>query len=279
MNKDTEGGLPENTPETLPEEGDVMGLLDHLEELRFVLMKSVTVLFLCMVLVTVFAVPFAGLLYWPLEQAHVLAGDSQAVDVLRTDGPLSVFSFLLQLGFFGGLGLALPYVVYQLARFVAPGLTPQERRLLRPVCFAILVLFILGTALSFFLLLPASLAVSLKLNQAFAFQPFWTPGNYFGVLIWMTIGLGIFFQFPLILIILQYLDILPAKALRHYRRYAFLLILVFAAFITPPDPFSLMLMAPPLYLLYEGAILVGERLVARKRRKEAKEGGPAWDDL
>lgn len=248
-----------------------MSLLDHLEELRFVLIKSAAALIICMILVTVFAVPFADLLYWPLEQARHLAGGGDEMDVLRTDGPLSVFSFLLQLGFFGGLGISLPYILYQVASFVAPGLTPRERQLLRPICVAVLALFVLGAALSFFLLVPASLAVSLQLNKAFGFQPFWTPDSYFGILIWMTIGLGVFFQFPLILIILQYLDILPAAVLRHYRRYAFVLILVFAAFITPPDPFSLMLMAPPLYLLYEGAILIGERFVERKRRREREQ--------
>ncbi|WP_309398259.1 twin-arginine translocase subunit TatC [Cerasicoccus maritimus] len=248
-----------------------------MEELRWVLIKSMVVLMIACGLVLGFGVWFADALQWPLLQAFKLIGDPDREILLRTDGPMNVFTFILQLAFFGGVGLSLPFVLYFAVSFIAPGLTDQEKNILKPVCLAILILFISGVALAFFLLLPFYLYVSLSFEQAFNFASLWTPVKYYGLVIWTVLGLGMLFQSPLVIILLIYLDIVSADRLRAGRRYAMFIILVISALITPGgDPLTLMVTALPLWGLYEGSLIVGARLRARRKFEEVDEATEEW---
>lgn len=245
-----------------------MGFWDHVEELRWVLIKSSVIFMIAFCLVLGFAVWFADVLQWPLMRAFAMIGDPQRDILLRTDGPLNVFGFLLQLGFFGAIGVSLPFILYFIVSFISPGLTDQEKSVLRPVCLSILMLFLIGAFVAFFLLLPFYLFVSLKFEQMFNFASLWTPVKYYGLVVWTTLGLGVVFQSPLIIIILMYLDIVTAEQLRSGRRYAIVIILVLSAFLTPGgDPITLSVTAIPLYALYEGALIVGARVRARKKEE------------
>ncbi len=235
-----------------------MSLWDHLEELRWVLLKTAIVFVVAGTVIGCSLLAFQGMLNWPLNQAEAITGQTVA---LRTGGPAEIFSVLFQMVFFGALGLALPAALYFLAQFVAPGLTPKERRMLRPVCWALLGLFFAGAALAFFLVLPMMFVISIQLNQLFGFEELWTPGAYYGSVVSITLALGMVFQFPLVLIVLVQLGILSVAGLREARRYAVVIVLIFAALITPTgDPITLGLVFLPLYSLYEGSILVGQRL-------------------
>lgn len=266
--------LPDN-PEVAqvvpPGEVGAMPLLDHIEELRFVLLKSISAfVFFCVVVgVLVFKGDIMDLIYWPLDQAQKMLGEEVNRGILTTRGPMSVFSVIIQVIFLGGFGLALPFMLYFASTFIAPGLTPREKRVLVPVCLAILLLFILGATFSFKILLPMSVYVSLFLNALLGFHEVWDPADYIGLVVWMTVGLGFVFQFPLVLILLQYLGIISAHLLRHYWRHALVGILAFSALITPGgDPIIMGLMAVPLYLLYEMAIFVGAKIVAKKLKEQ-----------
>ncbi|WP_309382851.1 twin-arginine translocase subunit TatC [Cerasicoccus frondis] len=258
------------------EETGIMGFWDHVEELRWVLIKSLGVLMAACALVLVFGVKFADVLQWPLLQAFDMLGEPDRVPELRTDGPMNVFTFILQLAFFGGTALSLPFVLYFAVGFIAPGLTDKERGVLKPVCLAILLLFISGCALGFFLLLPFYLFVSLSFEQAFNFASLWTPVKYYGLVVWTTLGLGALFQSPLVIILLIYLDIVSVERLRAGRRYAMFIIVVISALITPGgDPLTLLVTALPLWGLYEGSLLVGARLRQRKVIEE-EEANEEW---
>lgn len=234
---------------------------EHIEALRWVIVKSVIVFGVAMLLMMCFSVYAQKLLTWPLQYGMALAGVENQVIELRTDGPFSVFTFMLQLWVFGGLLLSLPFIIYFAAGFIAPGLTAHEKKMLRPVAFASLGLFLVGCLFAFFLLLPTYMAVSLSLERAFGFASLWTPGSYYGAVVWTTFGLGIVFEFPLVLVLLQYMGLIRAATLRHYRKHAFVFILIFAALLTPGgDPITLAVAAVPLYLLFEMSILMGERL-------------------
>lgn len=262
----------EATPSDTAGNAGSMSLLEHLEELRFVLLKSVSALtfFSILVGVLVFTGNFMDVLYWPLDRAQTMLGLEINRDILRTRSPMSVFSVIIQVIFLGGFGLALPFMVYFASTFIAPGLTAQEKRVITPVCLAILFLFLLGAAFSFGILLPLSLTVSLQFNEILGFQPIWEPASYIGLVVWLTLGLGFIFQFPLILILLQYLAIVPTPMLKTYRRHAVVAILLFAAVITPGgDPITLGLMAAPLFLLYELAIFAGAKIVAKKNTENS----------
>lgn len=243
---------------------------NHVEDLRWVLIKSALAFFGAMLLMMVFSVRAQKLLIWPLEYGLRLSGSQNTDILLRTDGPFSVFTFMLQLWVFGGLLLSLPFILYFSAGFIAPGLTPREKKLLRPVAFSALGLFLVGCLFAFFLLLPTYIAVSLSLEKVFGFASLWTPSNYYGAVVWTTLGMGIVFQFPLVLLLLQYLGLVTAATLRNYRRHAFVFILIFAALLTPGgDPISLAICTIPLYALFELSMVVGERI--RKRTAVSEE--------
>lgn len=242
----------------------------HVEDLRWVLVKSVLAFAAGVLVLMVFSVRAQKLLTWPLLYGLRLSGSENTDILLRTDGPFSVFTFMLQLWVFGGLLLSLPFILYFAAGFIAPGLTAEEKKLLRPVAFSGLGLFLLGCLFAFFLLLPTYIAVSLSLENAFGFASLWTPGNYYGAVVWTTLGMGIVFEFPLVLILLQYLGLVSAQTLKQYRRHAFVFILVFAALLTPGgDPISLAVCSLPLYALFEISLVVGERVRKRPRTLES----------
>lgn len=241
----------------------------HVEALRWVVLKSALVFVGFMMLMMFFSVRAQKLLTWPLSYGIKLSGAEHVDVLLRTDGPFSVFTFMLQLWVFGGLLLSLPFILYFAADFIAPGLTPREKRLLRPVAFSALGLFFVGCLFAFFLLLPTYMAVSLTLEDAFGFASLWTPANYYGAVVWTTLGLGLVFEFPLVLVILQWVGLLSADTLRKYRRHAFVFMLVFSAFLTPGgDPITLFMATLPLYALFEASLLVGDRIAKKRRERE-----------
>ncbi len=259
------------------EEG-VMGFWDHVEELRWTLIKILVVFAVAFCLVVGFGVWFADFLQWPLQRAFELMGTPDREILLRTDGPNNVFVFVLQLGFFGAIALALPFALYFGIQFIAPGLTKNEKAVLRPVCLAILGLFVSGLLLAFFVLCPFYLYVSLQFEEMFHFASLWTPVKYYGIIVWTSLGLGLIFQSPLVIVLLIYLGIIPVELLKETRRYAMFIIIIIAALLTPGgDPVTLAFTAVPLYVLYEAALFIGGKLRVRKELADAA-AMDEWDD-
>lgn len=243
--------------------------LSHLEDLRLTLLRCVAILFVCCLLTGLFYAYFADALSWPLRRA---LGDDPAIrQGLVTTSPMAVFSVLLQVCMMGGFALAMPFMLYLVARFIAPGLTAAEKRVLIPGCIAMMVLFIAGASLSYFFILPMSLSVSVYLNQLFDFELVWNAPTYYGLVVWMTIGVGMCFEFPLVLVILQYLGIVEADTLARYRRHSVVVIMLLSALISPSgDPFTLVVLSLPLYLLFELSIYAGRKIQAWKAQKDAE---------
>lgn len=256
------------------EEGH-MTFLEHLEELRVVLFKSAAAFLSAFILVAVFFQQITGLLRTPVEKAMANHGVTEA---LVTTSPFGVFSFLLQLGFLGGIALASPFILYFASSFIAPGLNQKERRTLLPGAFVALMLFSVGCIFSYMVLVPSALNVSIYLNELLGFSLVWAADRYMSLLIWMVLGIGLSFEFPLVITILVYVGILSVAMLRQFRRYAIVIIFILAAFITPTaDPITQGLMAGPMILLYEAAIIVGAFIERRKKRAYEAEFG-SWDE-
>jgi len=136
-----------------------------------------------------------------------------------------------------------------------------------PLCFSAFVLFLLGAAFSFFLLVPSTLRVSVEINQLFGFAIRWTPGSYYSLLTWLTLGVGVSFEFPLVIVLLVWLGVMTTDFLRKYRRHAVVVIFIIAAIVTPtPDPITQTMFAIPLYVLYEIAIIASSRVEKRKEK-------------
>ncbi|MCZ6673482.1 MAG: twin-arginine translocase subunit TatC [Verrucomicrobia bacterium] len=257
------------------EEGGHMTFLEHLDELRIVLFKCAAAFLFAFVLVAVFFRQITELLRMPVDKAMENHGVTEA---LVTTSPFGVFSFLLQLGLMGGVAIASPFILYFASSFIAPGLSDKERRTLLPGAIVALFLFSVGCVFSYIVLVPSALNVSIYLNNLLGFSLVWAADRYMSLLLWMVLGIGLSFEFPLIITILVYVGILTQKQLKDFRRYAIVLIFVLGAFITPTtDPVTQTLMAGPMWLLYEAAILVAGIIERRKKREYEAEFG-AWDD-
>jgi sec-independent protein translocase protein TatC len=172
----------------------------------------------------------------------------------------------------GGLVLSMPFVLYFMACFIAPGLTDRERKVVRPACFAAFVLFLSGVAVAFYAILPLTLAFSVKFNQLMGFQVLLAASEYYNMVVWFSLATGAIFQFPLIIVILVFIQVLAVKQLRAIRRAVFVGTMIFAALLTPGGDFlSLPLTTGILYGLYELAIVVGSRIEKKRTAAELAE--------
>jgi len=258
---------PDNAPDTTSGNRDEMTFLDHLEELRWTIAKSVIAFGLACMLVTFFLSQFSELLRWPY--AFAISGRDLEMSGLINTSILGVFSVIFYLLIGGGLALSLPFILYFIAQFVMPGLNDRELHMVRPACLAAFLLFLLGAGFSFFILVPAALRASIIFNEMLGFSPLWTAASYYGLLTWMVLGVGTAFQFPLVLLILVFLELLSRAQLVAFRKYSIVLFLCLSAIVTPTtDPVTFILLALPMSLLYELAIL-GAGRIERKRRHQA----------
>jgi len=256
-----------------PDGEEGMTFLEHLEEFRWTVGRSLIAFVVGAALVGIFIAQISQALQYPLNVAY--GSTEVAGQRLITKNPMGVLSVLIQVVFLGGFTLSLPFILYFLGMFVAPGLNERERKVLIPSAIAAFVLFVTGAAFSFFAVLPLTLAFCVRMNEFLNFTLLWDAADYFNLVVWFSVALGAFFQFPLVTVVLVVLGVVTTEQLKTYRRFVAVGIIVFAALLTPGgDPLSLGIMSVPMYLLYELAILIGGRIELRKR-EEALEG---WDE-
>jgi sec-independent protein translocase protein TatC len=253
----------ENDPEKTG--GKAMGFLGHLEELRGTLIKC-AVVFAIWVTVIAYQLEMATeLLNWPLHQ--VQGEFPKLKNDLVTNSPMSVFSAVIDICLMGGVILSLPFWLFFIGQFVAPALTKREMKVIVPTGFAALLLFLIGTAFGYFLLTPSTIRVAFQLNEMLGYTVMWTADRYYSLLLWMTLGMGAAFEFPLLVVLAVYMGLIEVVTLRKYRRHAIIVIFVIAAIVTPtPDPLNQCLFALPLIVLYEIAIWVSAAIGKRRDR-------------
>ncbi len=175
--------------------------------------------------------------------------------------PADPFLAFVKIGFFTGFLIALPIVLYQLWRFITPGLTSRERRLSIPFVLVSMMLFAAGTWFAF-MVLPRGLRFLFSFGGE-SLSPLLTVDRYLSFLMFLILAFGLSFELPLVLVFLTAGRFLTSADLRRWRRWALFGTAVFSAVATPTqDPYTMLLMWIPLYLLYEGAILVS-RLMKR----------------
>jgi len=236
-----------------------MGFFDHLEDLRWTLLKCVVTFLVFAVMIGLFLRQFNDLLLWPLNT--VKASNPGLVIELGTTSIMEGFTVVIQMCFLGGIILAAPFMLLFVGQFVSPALTERELKIVLPLCLAATVLFLIGASFSYFFLVPSTLRVSVELNEYFQFVTRWTPGSYYGLLMWLVLGVGASFEFPLLIVLLVYMGILSTATLCKYRRHSVVAIFIIAAIVTPtPDPITQTMFAAPLYLLFEAAIVAGRRV-------------------
>lgn len=261
-----------------PEEGDLdwaadpkkMGFLDHVEELRWTLIKPLAVFFVVFVLTIVFIQDVKDVLMYPLKDNYT-AADLATFGGLATRNPTGVFTAMLHIGLLVGVTVASPVFLYYLGHFLAPALTKRERKLLLPGTASAFVLFLLGSSFAFFAMLPKAIDVTMQFNRMMGFQIIWSPDSYFGFITWIVLGMGVSFQFPLVAVVLVYLDIVSLEKLRSMRRVLIIVFFIAAAILTPPDPITQIMMALPMIVLYELSLIVAGALLRKQKAKQAEE--------
>jgi len=248
-----------------------MSFLDHLEDLRWHLFKGLGAMLLCIVL----SAFFAG---WIVD--HVLLAPSrpdfwtyEALGVTVKPFELQNRTVSGQFWVYIGSVLAVgaiagfPFLLFQLWKFIEPGLYPKERRELRGAAWGASLFFLVGVAFGYFFLTPLSLQFFANFEISERISNQFDIDRYFSMITMWSLGTGVLFELPVVIYYLSKLGVVTSEMLRKGRRIAVVVILIIAAFITPPDPFSQVLVSMPLFLLYELAIV----LAVRNERKRAKQ--------
>ncbi len=234
-----------------------MTLVEHLTELRQRLVKAIIALAIGGVIGFLLYEPVLRVLQDPYCQ--VKQGDC---DFIVTD-PLQSFSVRLKVSAYVGLLLALPVVLWQLWRFITPGLYPKEKRYAIPFVASSVVLFFLGSGLALWTF-PNALAFLNQIGGA-ELQAMYTPDKYLSLVTFMMLAFGVGFEFPIVLVFLQMAGALTWQRLASWRRWAVVGIFVIVSVITPSgDPFTLFALSLPMLVFYEASILIGRFVLKRK---------------
>lgn len=236
--------LPEITDD--PDVFEEMTLQEHLTELRDRIMKMV------IAIVPTFIFGFI----MSRRIIEDIAARANAVSGLDVRSPTDPLTLSFKIGLYVALAITMPIIVYQLVAFLAPGMTRKEKRVLFSALPFVSILFILGVWYGYFVAAPRALTF---LSQWMPDAMQWDPDGPEVVSFFMTlmIGLGLSFQLPVIMFILAKIGIVGPKDMRKWRKYAFLVLLIAAAIITPStDPYNMAIVAIPLVVLYEVGIII-----------------------
>lgn len=233
-------------------DGPVMTFWDHLEELRGTLLRIVITTCLALLACYALADPIRDLLIRPFVQASARIGGTPGSLILFR--PTEGFIVQLKIALFAGLVLSSPINFWHLWRFVSPGLRPAERRATLPFVGVATLLFVGGVAFGF-QLLGYTTEFFLRFGSPVIANQ-WSLSAFIGFVTQMLLAFGLVFELPLVIYVLARLGLVDHHTLRRYRRHSIVGILVVAAVLTPPDPVSQVIMATPLYLLYEASVVV-----------------------
>ena len=227
-----------------------MSLTEHLDELRKRIIYSVIAVVLASIVTFMYVDLIRETITGPAAGNLVFIGVAEA------------FMTNIKIALLAGVLLAFPVILYQVWSFVLPGLDPREKKFVFVFVTASLLLFTAGVSFAFFIIIPISIRFFLGFESE-AIEAMISFGNYISYVSGVIFAFGLVFQMPIAVFVLSKLGLISAAFLKKYRMYALVLIFVLAAIITPPDVFSQILMAIPMFLLYEISILVAR--FARKK--------------
>lgn len=273
--------------EILSEEGKEMSFLDHLEELRWHIIRAVGAIFVFAIAAFIFIEDIFRVVvmgpknpnFWTYRMMCKLADMTGYADLcvkklnfeLQSLGVSDQFTMAMTSSAIIGLCFAFPYAFWELWRFIKPGLRSVEKEAARGAVFFVSMLFLLGLLFGYFIVSP--LAINFLANYQITpeIKNQFDITSYIGILVTLSLGCALIFQMPMIAYVLSKVGVLTPAFMRSYRKHAWIVILIVAGIITPsPDIYSQVLVALPLTLLYEVSILVSAR-IEKQRLKEHQE--------
>ena len=238
-----------------------MSFLDHLEDLRWMLIRSG----IAVIVGAMIAFPLAD---WILDTVLVRPLVSQFPEMkLIFLRPAGMFLALVGISLWTAVIISLPYISFEIWRFIAPGLIKTERSLMPVVIFTTVFCFLAGASMAYFLVLPYALRFLVG-TWSDLVQPQLEIKEYLTFSLRLTMAFGVVFELPVLSFFLARLGIITPAFMRKFRMYAIFLIAVLAAFITPPDAITMLMLLLPLILLYELSIWIAVVGVRRKDRRE-----------
>jgi sec-independent protein translocase protein TatC len=239
-----------------------MSFLDHLEELRWRIIYSLIGIVVGAIVVWAFKDPIMD--YVLLKPA---IDRGMHLQNLRPFGQVFLY---MEVAIFGGIIISIPNIIYQIWKFIAPGLYPHERKYIIWIVLFTSVCFLIGITFAYFAILPAAFRFFVSFGSE-SIENIIAIDYYFEFVLTLMLGAGLIFELPMLSFFLSKLGIVTPQMMRKYWRHAMVVSFIAAALLSPgPDPFSMILLAIPLVLLYEISILIS--------RLSRKKGGPRSND-
>jgi sec-independent protein translocase protein TatC len=264
-----------------------MNFLDHIEELRWHIVRAAT------------AIMIGGcLVFWKVEWIfdHVILGPAHKEFIsyrmfcalgkllhaesfcmneiqmkFQNTAVTGQFMMSLSVSFMLGFVLMFPYILWELWKFIRPALKPNEIKAARGIVFWCSLLFFMGVMFAYFIVAPYTINFFGNYKLSPLFENIITIDNYYDTMSNLVIALGVVFELPMLVYFLTRIGILTPEFLRARRRYAFLILFILAMVIAPPDVFSCLLIFVPLYILFEISVKISGRAVKARKLREARE--------
>lgn len=240
----------------------VKPFLEHLEDLRWTIVKMAIVLIAGMIVSFLYVDQISAIILSPLQ---ALVPDAKLLGL----GVVEAFMVSLRLAFYSGVVLGFPFLLYFAAEFILPALTRQEKRMLFPALAVGFVLFGIGVWLAYQFILPLTLKWFYDYAVKMQIDPNWQARDYYGFVTHLSIACGLLAELPVAVLALAFLGIVTGKFLRETRSYAYTLILILVALISPtPDPMTFIIMSLPVLAIYEICIWLVWALERRRRAED-----------
>ena len=243
----------------LPESETSKPFLEHLEDLRWTIVKMAITLLIAMVVCFALRHSLVAVMQAPLHEVGRTSG------MLRALGITDSITISFRLAFYAGIVISFPLLLYFLAEFVLPALTVVEKRFLLPAIGVSFALFLAGVLICYFWLLPKTILFFFHDTQSLGWAPMWTVQEYYSFVTRFVVGFGLAFELPVVVLVLVRFGLVTYQFMARTRPYAIVLIFILATIITPtPDVLTLVAMSLPMCLLYESCIWIAW-FMARRR--------------
>lgn len=265
-----------------------MTFLDHLEELRWHIIRSLFAVVICTIVAfiygkwifdnVVFAVAQPDFIFFDwMCSLGKLVGYEETLCVqeipfkIQSRQMTGQFTMHISSSLFIGVIASFPYIVWELWRFIKPGLVTKERKFSRGAVLSISFLFFTGVSFGYFIMSPLAVYFLSTYSLSDVIANEFDITSYVSTIITLVFGSGLLFQLPVVVYFLTKIGMVTPDFMRKYRRHAIVIILIIAAIITPPDPFSQTLIGIPLYMLYEFSILISAMVIRREAKREKED--------
>ncbi len=238
-----------------------MPFLDHLEELRWRLLKAIVTIIVCAIGVYFFSDQILSILIAPYNDAMTHLNKSNVQQLIFLT-PTGGFMIHIKLSVFSGIFIGLPVIFYQLWKFVVPGLMKKERKYIPIVVFFSTACFVLGAFFCYYIVIRLGLRFLLGFETSDLVATI-SINEYLQFVTMLILVFGLIFELPILSYFLTKIGILTPEFMRRYRRHGIVIMIILAAIVTPPDIFTQLLLAGPLVLLYEISILVSKMVISK----------------